>query len=937
MIYDIKEFLKNFFSSRLFVLAAVMILLFAVMLGRAFSLQIVNGSVYQQSFNLYAERTITLDAARGNIYDVNGELLAGNELSYNITLSDSGSYDSSKEKHPILNAEIAQILTELHENKEDIVNDFAISLKEDGTYSYNVSGKSLERFLADVFGQQSYENLKYNDDFGFDESRATAEQVMDYLMHDVSDGYRIGSEYDRQTAYEIVVVRYALDAYSFARYQSITIAENVSDETVAYMNEHSDELTGVEIEEKTVRKYYGGESMSSMIGYTGRISDSEYEELSGKDSSYSTNDTIGKAGLEQYYESYLRGKNGMRQVYVNNVGKISEEISNVDSVAGNDLYLTIDSKLQEGVYHLLEQELAGIVYDKIKNNEIEIGDVYFALIDNNIIDISHFNKKGAGDNEKAVYGVFGGSLEDALSTVEEQLTEENPVINSDMSDEMLDYFTYVFSLLRKNNVLLSGEIDTGDATYKRWKNNKISPKEYLNYCISQQWIDISLLKADEKYSDTSEIYNLLCDYLVNELSEDKEFAKIVYKYLIADGSVSGRQLCLILFEQGVLDYDVDTFNDIDHGVTSPYSFLLDKINKIEITPAQLALDPCTASCVLTDSKTGEVRALVSYPGYDNNKMANGVDAEYYAKLQEDHSNPLYNYATQERTAPGSTYKMISSTAGLAEGVITTDTPIKCTGVFKEVSNEPKCWVHPGSHGTLDMSGAIRKSCNIYYYTVGYRLSTKGGKYSDPRGIEKLKKYAEIYGLNEKTGLEIEENTSKIATQYPVMAAIGQSDNNFTTSALSRYVTAVTTGKLYTYSLLDKIVDADGKTVASHDKNYKDISDTLTDSQWDAIHRGMRMVCEDLNCFDNFDIEVAGKTGTAQQNNRPNHALFVGYAPYEKPKVTIAVRIAYGYTSHNAAAVAKNILAYYFGEEKLEDILSVNADRVNGSAHSSVTD
>lgn len=937
MIYDLKEFLKNFFSSRLFVMSVVMILLFAVMLGRAFSLQIVNGSTYQQNFNLYAERTITIDAARGNIYDVNGELLAGNELSYNVTLEDSGSYESTKVKNATLNEEIATIVKELHENKETIVNDFSIDLDDDGTYSFNVSGTSLERFLADVFGKSSYEDLEYNDDFGFDESRATAEQVMDYLMHDTSSGYNVSDEYDTQTAYEIVVIRYALDAYSFARYQSITVAENVSDETVAYMNEHSDKLTGIAIEESMIRKYYGGESMASMIGYTGKISDSEYEELSATDSSYSTNDTIGKAGLEQYYESYLRGTNGKRQVYVNNVGKISEEISNEDSVAGNDLYLTIDSKLQEGVYYLLEQELAGIVYSKIKTSEIEIGDVYFALINNNVIDINHFNEEGAGDNEKSVYQVFSGSLTNAISSVETQLTTSDPTINNDMSDEMMDYFTYVISLLKDNGVLLSSDIDTTDSTYKKWKNGKISPQEYLNYCISKQWIDISLLQADEKYSDTSEIYNVLCKYIIDEASEDKEFAKIVYKYLIKDGTVSGRKLCLILFEQGVLDYDVDTFNDIDNGTTSPYSFLLDKINNIEITPAQLALDPCTASCVMTDAKTGEVRALVSYPGYDNNKMANGVDAEYYASLQADHSNPLYNYATQERTAPGSTYKMISSTAGLAEGTITTETPIKCTGIFKEVSNEPKCWKYPGSHGSINVSQAIRDSCNVFFYTVGYRLSTKSGTYSDSRGIQKLTKYAEIYGLNEKTGLEIEENTSKLATQYPVMAAIGQSDNNFTTSALSRYVTAVTTGKLYTYTLMDKIVDAEGDVVVSHNKEYTDISDTLSDSQWDAIHSGMRMVCENLDSFDNFDIQVAGKTGTAQQNNRPNHALFVGYAPYNKPKVTIAVRIAYGYTSHNAAAVAKNILAYYFGEEKLEDILSVNADRVNGSAQSSVTD
>ena len=98
--------------------------------------------------------------------------------------------------------------------------------------------------------------------------------------------------------------------------------------------------------------------------------------------------------------------------------------------------------------------------------------------------------------------------------------------------------------------------------------------------------------------------------------------------------------------------------------------------------------------------TGQIKALVSYPGYDNNKLANGVDADYYESLRDDKSNPLWNYATQEKTAPGSTFKLVTSTAGLAEGVIDTSSVIDCTGIFHEVSNEPKCWIYPGAHGNF---------------------------------------------------------------------------------------------------------------------------------------------------------------------------------------------------------------------------------------------
>lgn len=941
-MYDVKEFLKNFFSSRLFVLAALMIVIFASILMRAFSLQIVNGAAYQDKFTVYIKRTLNLEATRGNIYDCNGKLLAGNELAYAVTLADSGTYESKKQKNPILNEELATIIAELHDNNETLNNSFPIERSSDGTYSFNVSGNALKRFRAEIFGSSSYDDLKYNEEFGFEEANATAEQIMDYLRYSESQsvGFHVGKEYDDLTSYEIVVLRYALDAYSFARYNPITVAEDVTDETVAFINEHAHELTGVAIEERTIRKYFGGESIAPIIGYTGKISDEEYAQLSKEDESYSANDTIGKAGLEQYYESALRGTNGEQQVYVNNVGKITQVISSKDSKAGNDLTLTIDSDLQEGIYYLLEQEIAGIVYAKIKDGEIDINDVYYALVNNNVIDITHFDSEDAGTQEKAVYSVFSNKLDAALDSVEKQLNAEDPQVNNNMSDEMLDYFTYVISLLKEDSILLSNKIDTSDATYKKWTKGKLSPQEYLTYCISQQWVDITLLDVDEKYADTNEIYSSLCDYILTQARADKAFAKVVYKYLIDNGTVSGKQLCLILFEQGVLDYDDDAFNQISNGTLSAYSFLLDKVNRIEITPAQLALDPCTGSCVLTDTKTGEVKALVSYPGYDNNKMANGVDAEYFASLQEDLSKPQYNYATQERTAPGSTFKMVSATAGMAENAITTSSSIKCTGIFKEVSNEPKCWIYPSSHKTLNVSAALRDSCNVFFYTVGYRLSTTGsGNYSDSKGIGTIQKYASIYGLDQKTGLEIEENTPKIATEFPVMAAIGQSDNNFTTVSLSRYVTAVTTGKLYSYQLMKSITDTEGNVVESRNVDYTDISDTLTSEQWDSIHKGMRLVCSEhlKSTFNGLDVAVAGKTGTAQQANRPNHALFVGYAPYKNPKVSIAVRIAHGYTSSNAAAVAKNILAFYFGEEKLDDILSVNADSVNSSGTSSVTD
>lgn len=200
--------------------------------------------------------------------------------------------------------------------------------------------------------------------------------------------------------------------------------------------------------------------------------------------------------MEQYYETYLRGKNGEQKFYIDNVGRISEIISITDSVAGDDLYLSIDADLQKATYLALQNEIAAIVYSNIKSGEIPINDVYTALIGNSVINTEHFSKAKASDTEKNVLSVFKSRQKTTLGKIKQELTSSPEALNT-MSDEVLDEFTYIISMLKDDQVLLKNEIDTSDSVYQKWKNQKISPKEYLSYCITQHWIDISQLNVDE--------------------------------------------------------------------------------------------------------------------------------------------------------------------------------------------------------------------------------------------------------------------------------------------------------------------------------------------------------------------------------------------------------------------------------------------------------
>lgn len=943
MVENIKELFRLLKKSRLAVAGILMVILFSILLWRMFYLQIISGEEYQNNYTLKIVKERTLNSTRGNIYDRNGKLLAYNELSYSITIEDNGTYSSTTEKNNALNAEIAQVITALEKNKDAIINEFKIDLQADGSYAFNVTGTAWKRFLADVYGAISYDDLKYSQKLGYDTKNATADQVMAYLL----DSYGVSKDYDAAMAHKIVIVRFAMAQNAYQKYIATTIAENVSEESVAYIKEHSDELQGVDAVSDTIRKYNDSEYFASIIGYTGKISEKEYETLSAADDSYTLNDVIGKGGIEQYMDSYLKGEKGYEKLYVDYMGKALEVIDRKEPTAGNDVYLSIDSELQSAVYHLLEQEIAGIVYSNIDNPTSEIPipitDVYFALIDNNVIDLESFAQEDATENEREAARIFASRETVVKKRLSADLANENAEQFQNLSEEDQDYFTYIINQLKGNGILIEERIDASDEIYQSWKTGEVSPYVYLNHAISKNWIDITQFTIEEKYSDSAEIYTALCQYILDEIATQKEFSKIIYEYLVKEGAISGRLLCLILFDQGVLPYNETEIAGLQNGTINAVTFLKDKIKNLAITPAQLALDPCSGSCVVTDTKTGEILALVSYPGYDSNRLANTVDAEYFNSLQTDKSLPQYNYATQQGTAPGSTFKMVLATAGLAENYITLGEKIKDLGQYENISNKPKCWIFSrgGTHGDVNVAEAIRDSCNYYFYEVGYRLSTNNYQtnYNDALGISKIQKYAAMFGFDEKTGIEIEEAEPRIADEFPVMAAIGQSNNRYTTVQLSRYITAVANkGTVYRYTLLDHVADSGGNTIASFAPEVRNTIDVLDTGEWDAIHSGMRMVVENTSEFNGFPVAAAGKTGTAQQNlTRANHALFVGYAPYENPEIAIATRIAYGYTSHNAAELSKNVLAYYFKAEDAEELLSGQAEEVNSTSSSQFSD
>ena len=532
---------------------------------------------------------------------------------------------------------------------------------------------------------------------------------------------------------------------------------------------------------------------------------------------------------------------------------------------------------------------------------------------------------------------FSRNGKKAVAAIIAQMQNKDAAAYKDLDDEMKGYMDYVCdTVLTKNTGILNSDlIDKNDDTYISWaKDEVISLYTYLNYAISKNWIDTTKL-GENSYSSSEEIYQEILNYLQDYLKNDSSFDKLLYENLIKSGSVTGAQICAIVYEQGVLPMDENAYNGLLNGTTDAYGWLYDKIKTLQITPGQLALEPCSGGIVVTDPNSGDVLACVSYPGYDNNRLANNMDSTYYNQLVTASSRPFYNNATQEKTAPGSTYKPLSAIAGLTEGVISTDSRLPCHGIYEKIEPNPKCWIYPNAHGSLDVSGAIENSCNSFFYEVGYDLGLdENGEYSSDLGVKKIKKYAEEFGLGETTGIEIPESSPQISDTASVPTAIGQGTNNYTTSQLARYITAVANdGTVYNLSLLDKVTSPKGKTIKDYTPEVKNKVTDVSASTWQAVHEGMRAVVtsEDKDIFTKLNssgIALSGKTGTAQQSQtHPDHGLFVGFAPSDSPQIAFAIRIANGYSSTFAAEVGNDVMEYYYKVTPENELITGSASDI----------
>ncbi|MBQ2916576.1 MAG: penicillin-binding protein 2 [Clostridia bacterium] len=437
------------------------------------------------------------------------------------------------------------------------------------------------------------------------------------------------------------------------------------------------------------------------------------------------------------------------------------------------------------------------------------------------------------------------------------------------------------------------------------------------------------LKNNQGYSMNDYIGKTGIEYVFEQYLRGKNGLKQT------DMSIDGTTTAEYITEEAVQGNDVVLTIDANLQETAEAA-LKNNIEKISTGGFAEQRNVNAGAVAVLDVKTGEVLALASYPDFEPELFVNGISTEKWNEYTGGEKSALVNRTIQSAYAPGSIFKMVSAIAGLETGSITATETVYDTGVYPKGYN-PRCWIYTREgrgHGALNVSGAIKNSCNYYFYEVITRM-----------GIENLEKYATYFGLGQKTNIELPGEVSgtlagktlydKLGETWyygnSLSAVIGQAENNFTPLQMARYIAILANGgNDVQVSIVKDIINSDGTSIGKEEiQNYTKEKLNLEEinkedlnikkENLDVVLEGMKSVTTEsggtaYGVFRDFDIEVGGKTGSAEAGNQVN-AWFAGFAPYENPEIAIVVMVENGSHGSYTAEVVRDIVEEHFKLKK----------------------
>lgn len=433
----------------------------------------------------------------------------------------------------------------------------------------------------------------------------------------------------------------------------------------------------------------------------------------------------------------------------------------------------------------------------------------------------------------------------------------------------------------------------------------------------------------------------------------EEIQRIIIEGIRAGFISSAKMLITLIGTEQISDPDGSIAERLTTRPASARDVLIEKIRARELTPQMLNMDPSTGSVVVTCIHTGDVLAAVSYPSYDNNRLVNTFDEEYFHHINVlDPTHPMTNRPFMETRAPGSTFKMFTAVAALETGVISPNSRITDGGRHHTLVGCRGC-------GSVNVVRALAVSCNFFFAESGFRLgnSRPNAPRDTMEGIQILNRYMEFFGLNDPTGVEIGEIHHQFVSQGylgntmaspefkihrerifnpeanihdlrwvdsdTAQVTIGQGYNDYTPAQMARGMAIIgSRGRAYPLRLVGLIENYAGMPIQRNTPVPVETNIEISDTTWDAVIEGMRLVTEPgasgtaVRVFSGFPFRVAGKTGTAEQvGTRFPHTAFGAFAPYENPQIAIYVNVPFSATrayTQSAAHIARDVLGVALG-------------------------
>lgn len=883
-----KDIFNNFISfitSRIFILSIAISVMFGFMIFKLFNLQIVNGEEYLNTLQTYILREIPIPAPRGTIYDRYGRPLAINNVAYSVKIDSSELDESIKYDNAQKNSMYMDLINLIEKNGDAVIDELPISKTRPYTFLFNGDVKkevnwklndiNYTKNIDDDFLKNSETKKAHWQEIQDTLAPITAEQIMEYLKSEKMFG--IDPKLNEDDARKLISLRYSLYLQRWKQFQSIAISLDVSDKTVAMIEEQSEKYKGVNIETESLRVYPEKGLLSHILGYTRGIDSEEYEEYrkyvyqtdektgeitivkqdkydESGEHIYSRNDIVGKTGLEKSMELELNGMDGRKFVETDAHGKRVKDVNTKkEAIAGKKVFLSIDRDLQEVVSNAILEQLKATILLRLSpvsssDKLITLKEVFSSMSKSNFISFDQIINSEDGSYQALAKNIL---IREGIAT-------------SNLKSEELQNARKILS-----NAVEAGELSPKQMLLILHEQGKISGDE--NFVMALSRGSISPI-------------NVLKDKIINNeiTPQDMNLRPCSGSATVTDIS-TGKVLAMV----GYPTYDNNE--------------LVNEFNNEYYT--QLLNDPTTP---LTHRPLHERKA----PG-STFKMVTSL-----AVLEEGIITPyttIHDQGSFDKAGWPPAKCWLYGSRGTTHGSINVIKAIEvsCNYFFYESS-----YRLGSSENRLQGIHTLNKY--MKEFGLGDKTGVEIGETNPIMATPEVKK-----SIEETKG----SNNLNWSDGDTIRAAIGQSYNSYTTANMSKYIaTLANGGTRYKMSLIDSIVGNDNNIEYKEPVIEEELS--FKKENLDAVYEGMHNVTRGKNGtltakFKDYPIEIGAKTGTAQEAN-PDHTWCVAFAPFENPQISIAVMFPFGdATNYPAAEVIKTVITSYMGTYSQSETKTMN--------------